>query len=35
VDRLGARGVLVRVVETGPFSTVARESELSQPEVAR
>src|SRR6266850_2055701 len=30
MDLLGALGVLVRVVETGSFSAVARERELSQ-----
>jgi DNA-binding transcriptional LysR family regulator len=35
MDLLGALGVLVRVVETGSFSAVARERELSQTAVAR
>ena len=35
MDLLGALGVLVRVVETGSFSAVARERELSQAAVAR
>src|SRR6202007_274917 len=35
MDLLGAVGVLVRVVETGSFSAVARERELSQAAVAR
>ncbi len=30
MDLLGALGILVRVVETGSFSAVARERELSQ-----
>jgi hypothetical protein len=35
MDLLGALAVLVRVVETGSFSAVARERELSQAAVAR
>jgi DNA-binding transcriptional LysR family regulator len=35
MDLLGALGVLVRVVETGSFSAVARERELSQAAVGR
>src|SRR5271163_4448825 len=35
MDLLGAFGVLARVVETGSFSAVARERELSQAAVAR
>jgi DNA-binding transcriptional LysR family regulator len=35
MDLLGALGVLVRVVETGSFSAVARERELTQAAVAR
>jgi DNA-binding transcriptional LysR family regulator len=35
MDLLGAFGVLVRVVETGSFSAVAREREVSQAAVAR
>src|SRR5246127_3932612 len=35
MDLLGALGVLVRVVETGSFSAVARERDLSQGAVAR
>jgi DNA-binding transcriptional LysR family regulator len=35
MDLLGALGVLIRVVETGSFSAVARERELSQAAVAR
>jgi DNA-binding transcriptional LysR family regulator len=35
MDLLGALSVLVRVVETGSFSAVARERELSQAAVAR
>jgi DNA-binding transcriptional LysR family regulator len=35
MDLLGALGVLVRVVETGSFSAVAREREISQAAVAR
>jgi DNA-binding transcriptional LysR family regulator len=35
MDLLGALDVLVRVVETGSFSAVARERELSQAAVAR
>src|SRR6516164_8475753 len=35
MDLLGALGVLVRVVETGSFSAVARERELSQAGMAR
>jgi DNA-binding transcriptional LysR family regulator len=35
MDLLGTLGVLVRVVETGSFSAVARERELSQAAVAR
>ena len=35
MDLLGALGVLVRVVETGSFSAVARQRELSQAAVAR
>lgn len=35
MDLLGALGVLVRVVETGSFSAVAREREQSQAAVAR
>src|ERR1700752_4911319 len=35
MDLLGALGVLVRVVETGSFSAVARERELSQAAGAR
>ncbi len=35
MDLLGGLGVLVRVVETGSFSAVARERELSQAAVAR
>jgi DNA-binding transcriptional LysR family regulator len=35
MDLLGALGVLVRVVETGSFSAVARERSLSQAAVAR
>jgi DNA-binding transcriptional LysR family regulator len=35
MDLVGALGVLVRVVETGSFSAVARERELSQAAVAR
>ena len=35
MDLLGALRVLVRVVETGSFSAVARERELSQAAVAR
>ena len=35
MDLLGALGVMVRVVETGSFSAVARERELSQTAVAR
>jgi DNA-binding transcriptional LysR family regulator len=35
MDLLGALGVLVRVVETGSFSAVARERDLSQAAVAR
>ena len=35
MDPLGALGILVRVVETGSFSAVARERELSQAAVAR
>ena len=35
MDLIGALGVLVRVVETGSFSAVARERELSQAAVAR
>jgi DNA-binding transcriptional LysR family regulator len=35
MDLLSALGVLVRVVETGSFSAVARERELSQAAVAR
>ena len=35
MDLLGALGVLARVVETGSFSAVARERELSQASVAR
>ena len=35
MDLLGALGLLVRVVETGSFSAVARERELSQAAVAR
>ena len=35
MDLLGALGVLARVVETGSFSAVARERELSQAAVAR
>jgi DNA-binding transcriptional LysR family regulator len=31
MDLLGALGVLVRVVETGSFSAVARERELLNP----
>src|ERR1700731_3692663 len=34
MDLLGALGVLVRVVETGSFSAVAREREVSQAAVA-
>jgi DNA-binding transcriptional LysR family regulator len=35
MDLLGALGVLMRVVETGSFSAVARERDLSQAAVAR
>jgi DNA-binding transcriptional LysR family regulator len=35
MDLLGSLGVLVRVVETGSFSAVARERDLSQAAVAR
>ena len=35
MDLLGTLGVLVRVVETGSFSAVAREREVSQAAVAR
>jgi DNA-binding transcriptional LysR family regulator len=35
MDLLGALGVLIRVVETGSFSAVTRERELSQAAVAR
>ena len=35
MDLFGALGILVRVVETGSFSAVARERELSQAAVAR
>jgi DNA-binding transcriptional LysR family regulator len=35
MDLFGALGVLVRVVETGSFSAVARERELSQAAIAR
>src|ERR1700678_2512648 len=35
MDVFGALGILVRVVETGSFSAVARERELSQAAVAR
>src|ERR1700748_3924785 len=35
MDLLGALGVLVRVVETGSFSAVARERDLTQAAVAR
>src|SRR6202451_325909 len=35
MDLLGSLSVLVRVVETGSFSAVARERELSQAAVAR
>src|SRR5215472_18956502 len=35
MDLFGALGVLVRVVETGSFSAVAREREVSQAAVAR
>ena len=35
MDLLGALGILVRVVETGSFSAVARERELSQAAVVR
>src|ERR1700739_334756 len=35
MDLLGALGVMARVVETGSFSGVARERELSQAAVAR
>jgi len=35
MDLLGALGILVRVVETGSFSAVARERELSQAAIAR
>ena len=35
MDLLGALGILARVVETGSFSAVARERELSQAAVAR
>jgi DNA-binding transcriptional LysR family regulator len=35
MDLLGALGVLVRVAETGSFSAVARERELSQAAIAR
>src|SRR6202451_1814726 len=35
MDLLGSLSVLVRVVETGSFSAVAREGELSQAAVAR
>jgi DNA-binding transcriptional LysR family regulator len=35
MDLLGALGILVRVVETGSFSAVAREREMSQAAVAR
>ena len=35
MDLLGALGVLVRVVETGSFSAVAREREVSQAAIAR
>src|ERR1700751_3914851 len=35
MDLLGSLGLLVRVVETGSFSAVARERELSQAAVAR
>src|SRR4029079_3487098 len=35
MDLLVALGILVRVVETGSFSAVARERELSQAAVAR
>jgi DNA-binding transcriptional LysR family regulator len=35
MDLLGALGILVRVAETGSFSAVARERELSQAAVAR
>jgi DNA-binding transcriptional LysR family regulator len=35
MDLLGSLGVLVRVVETGSFSAVARERELSQAAIAR
>src|ERR1700719_830630 len=35
MDLLGALGILVRVVETGSFSAVARERALSQAAVAR
>jgi DNA-binding transcriptional LysR family regulator len=35
MDLLGALGVLARVVETGSFSAVARERELSQAAIAR
>src|SRR6202167_920996 len=35
MDLLGGLGVLVRVVETGSFSAVARERDLSQAAVAR
>jgi DNA-binding transcriptional LysR family regulator len=35
MDLLGALGVLVRVAETGSFSAVAREREMSQAAVAR
>jgi len=35
MDLLGSLGILVRVVETGSFSAVARERELSQAAVAR
>jgi DNA-binding transcriptional LysR family regulator len=35
MDLLGGLGVLIRVVETGSFSAVAREREVSQAAVAR
>src|SRR6201989_2806944 len=35
MDLLGALGILIRVVETGSFSAVARERKLSQAAVAR
>ena len=35
MDVFGALGILVRVVETGSFSAVARERALSQAAVAR